>query len=396
MGGAAEHGAGAVLQQDEIGDPHREATFRLERVADEETREVAALLRPFDHRLAGAEAPAFRHERRRRGIARRHRRRDRVLRREGQERHAEQRIGPRRVDLDPVDAVRRLDQREAQPGALAAADPLFLHHAHPFRPAVEMRQGLEQVGGIAGDAQEPLRQALLLDRRARTPAAPVNHLLIREHGLIDRIPVHPALAPLRQPGAQQIEKQFLLLPVIFRIAGREFARPVDGQAHALQLAAHGGDIVVGPAGRMDAALARGVLGGQAEGVPAHGMQHREPARALVPRHHVAERVVAHMAHVDLPARVREHFQHVVFRAAVVRHVGDGEAPARGPGLLPPGLGRGEIVRACRSLGGRRERAGKFLRRGRHHAVEPYLRRPACIGQNTRGGNRRRGQAASAG
>ena len=99
----------------------------------------------------------------------------------------------------------------------------------------------------------------------------------------------------------------------------------------------------GPFRRVDAPLARRVLRRQAERVPAHRVQHREAARPLVARHHVAQRVVADVPHVDLAAGVGEHLQHVVFRLAVGRHVRHGEAAALRPGALPARLGGAEIV-----------------------------------------------------
>jgi len=68
---------------------------------------------------------------------------------------------------------------------------------------------------------------------------------------------------------------------------------------------------------VDLLVARGVLRRQAEGVPAHRVQHVEAERPLVTRHHIAQRVVAHMAHVDAPRRVREHLKNIVFRARIV-------------------------------------------------------------------------------
>ena len=141
----------------------------------------------------------------------------------------------------------------------------------------------------------------------------------------------------------EIEEHLLLMPVIIRMAGRDFALPVIGQAHALQLGAHRGDILIGPFGGMDLVLDGGVLRRQAEGVPAHRMQHVEAARLLVARHHIAQRVVADMAHMDAPRRVGEHLQHVIFRpGGVFGHV---EAALLRPDALPLCLGFLEII-AC--------------------------------------------------
>ena len=62
---------------------------------------------------------------------------------------------------------------------------------------------------------------------------------------------------------------------------------------------------------VDAVLDRRVLGRQAEGVPAERMQHVVAAHPLGARHHVADDVVADVADVRVPGRVREHLEAVV-------------------------------------------------------------------------------------
>ena len=74
------------------------------------------------------------------------------------------------------------------------------------------------------------------------------------------------------------------------------AKPSD-----LQLALHVGDVVARPLRRRHAVLHRRVLGRQAERVPAHGLQHVVALHAHEAREHVADGVVAHVAHVQ-PAR----------------------------------------------------------------------------------------------
>ncbi len=58
----------------------------------------------------------------------------------------------------------------------------------------------------------------------------------------------------------------------------------------------------------------GVFGGQAEGVPTHGVQHVEAAHPLVAGQGVADGVIADMADVQRAAGIGQHLQHVVFRA----------------------------------------------------------------------------------
>ncbi len=223
---------------------------------------------------------------------------------------AEEGVGPRREDLEPVlPAV----EREEDARALGAADPLLLHDAHALGPALERRQAGEQVVGKTRDAQEPLRQEPLLDERARAPAAPVDHLLVGEHGVLDRVPVDPGFAPVGEIGREEVQEHLLFVAVILGMAGRDLAPPVVGQPHALQLLAHDGDVLERPARRVLAALHRRVLGRQPERVPPHRVQHVHALRALVARDHVAHRVVAHVPDMELAGRVGKHLQHVVFR-----------------------------------------------------------------------------------
>ena len=132
-------------------------------------------------------------------------------------------------------------------------------------------------------------------------------------------------------------------PVIFHIAGCEFPRPIQGKPHALQFRAHIGDIVIGPFGGVDAALPRRVFRRQAKSIPSHGMHHQMPPRALVARHHITERIIAHMPHMDLAAGVGEHLKHIVFLRADRRHIGHHKTGAILPCLLPARLGTREII-----------------------------------------------------
>ncbi len=236
---------------------------------------------------------------------------------------------------------RRRIEREADQQALAAADPVLLHQPDFFRPAVERVERVKQFLGVFGDLEEPLAHLALLDQRAGAPAAPLDHLLVGQHGLIDRIPVHLALLALDQAGVEKIEEHFLLMLVIGRIAGGDLAAPIERQPHRFELLLHRRDVVVGPSLGMDLALRCGVLGRQAEGVPAHRMQHVHAHRALVARHHVAHGVVAHVAHMDAPRRIGEHLQHVVFRPRV--GVRRGEDSALVPDFLPARLGVAGVV-----------------------------------------------------
>ena len=104
----------------------------------------------------------------------------------------------------------------------------------------------------------------------------------------------------------------------------------DGQA--AQLRAHVVYVGIGPLGRMGVVLDGGIFRGQAEGVPAHGMQHVEALHALAAGHHVTDGIVAHMAHVDVARGVGEHLQHVILGFVAVMVAGKGILLL--PALLP--------------------------------------------------------------
>ena len=186
-----------------------------------------------------------------------------------------------------------------------------------------------------------MRQLALLDDRARAPAAAVDHLLVGEHGVVDRVPVDLRLLARDEARGEKVEEQLLLVPVVARVAGRDLARPVERQAHRLQLRPHRVDVGVGPGRRMGVVLHRGVFRRHAEGVPAHRMQDVVAAGAPEARDHVAHRVVAHVPHMDAARRIREHLEHVVFRPRIgVQRLEDARLR---PGLAPFRLGFAHVV-----------------------------------------------------
>ncbi len=85
--------------------------------------------------------------------------------------------------------------------------------------------------------------------------------------------------------------------------------------------------------RMRAGLDGILLGGQAEGIPAHGMQDIEAAHALVAREDIGGGVALGMADVQAGAgRIGEHVEDVVFR--LVGDIGRAEGLVFFPVALP--------------------------------------------------------------
>ncbi len=198
-----------------------------------------------------------------------------------------------------------------------------------------MVQGLQKLFGKIGDLQKPLGEFALFNHGAGAPAASVDHLFVGQYRLIDRIPVDEGDLALHQAGLHEVNEHGLFVAIVGGIAGGDLAAPIQRQAHGFELAAHGGNIFIGPGFGMHAALDGGVFSRHAEGVPAHGMKHIEAAGPLEARNDVAHRVIAHMAHVDAPGGVRKHFQNII--------LGPGriflrfEATFLGPKFLPAGF-----------------------------------------------------------
>ena len=264
-----------------------------------------------------------------------------MLRREHEERGAEQRVGPCREDLDvDVEVV----DAEQDVRALGTADPVLLDGDRAPRP-VERRVVGEQLVGVGSDAEEPLREVAQLDLGAAALAATVHDLLVGEHGLVVGAPVDGRLLPVREPLLQHPQEDPLRPAVVRRLVRRDLARPVDRPAQAAHLAADVGDVALGDLARVPALLDRRVLGGEPERVVAHGAQHRVAVPPPEVGDDVAQRVVEDVPHVEVPGGVREHLEHVELLGLVGgREVVDLEGARVSPDLLPLRLDRLRVVR----------------------------------------------------
>ena len=235
----------------------------------------------------------------------------RVLRREHEERGAEERVRTRREDRQllpaPLDA-------EDDASALRAADPVALHREDAVRPVLEQRHLVEQLIGVVGDPEEPLRQVLRLDLVAAALAAAVDHLLVREHGLVVRAPLDRSLLAVGEARAR-------------RSAGRATASSGSRPGSCVEISRAQsiaqpmrcicsrmrGDVPLGDRARVAALLDGGVLGRQAERVVAHRAEHQHALPAPQMRDHVADRVVERVPHVEVARGVREHLDDVRLR-----------------------------------------------------------------------------------
>ena len=262
----------------------------------------------------------------------------RALGRQQEEAHAKKGVGAGGEDGDLAvggrDAVLG-GKGEVDLGALGAADPVALLGLDVLGPAGQLVEVVQELLGVVGDLEVPLGELALLGHRAAAPAAALDDLLVGKDRVAGRTPVDRGRAAVGQALLPHLEEHPLAPLVVLGVAGVEGAVVVIREAHALHGLDGLGDVLVRPDARLGVVLDGGVLGGQAEGVEAHGVQHVVAAHAGLTSHGVADGVVAGVAHVEVTRGVREHLQHVLLGLGGVL-VGLVELLV-GPGLLPLGL-----------------------------------------------------------
>ena len=256
---------------------------------------------------------------------------DELRRRAGARGRATKKVAPysvsgRVVKTGQVDL--ELGLVEAHLGSVRAADPVALHRQHALGPVLEQRHVVEQPVGVRRDAEVPLLERARLDEASAALAVPVDDLLVREHRLVDGAPLDRRVLLVREPALVQLQEDPLRPAVVLGLVRRELARPVDRPAHPLHLAADRGDVALGHLARVPALADRGVLGGQAERVVAHRVQHGEAGAPSLMAEHVAHRVVLDVPHVQLARRVGQHLQHVRARQVPLASDRPGSASRR--------------------------------------------------------------------
>ena len=147
--------------------------------------------------------------------------------------HTVERVGPGGIDLDAIEVGHRFIQPKGQLHAAAFSNPVALHGAHGLGPAVQCVEALQQFFRIGGNTDKPLWNLAPLDHGARAPAAPIDHLLIGQNGLVHGIPVHRGHFFVNQAPLVELGKKPLLPLIILRVAGGNFPVPVVGVAQSL-------------------------------------------------------------------------------------------------------------------------------------------------------------------
>ena len=263
---------------------------------------------------------------------------ERVLGGEHAERHPVAGVGsggehPDVGDTGKVGARRAVgvDDGHLELGALGPADPVALLGDDPLGP-LDQLEVVEELLGVVGDPQVPLLEVAPLDRVAGALAAPVDDLLVGEHGLASRTPVDRRRLAVGQAGLEQLQEDPLGPVDVLGAVAAHLAAPVVDASDAGDRAAQHLDALVGEGTGVHPGVDRRVLGGQPEAVEAHRRQHRLALHGAVAGEEVAEGVVADVAHVRRTGGVRVHAQHVAARAGVVvvDFVGAALTPVRLP------------------------------------------------------------------
>ncbi len=308
VSGHGHNRARAVAHHHEIRDPHRHPLGAewIQRVpSGEETIffDIARVApRPRVHHGFGARSSGFVQQLRG----------QRMLRSQNHARRSIDGIGARREHANrPLALLQpKIDLR-----ALGPPDPVALHGEHAFGPAAfELRHIRQQPIRVRRNLEKPLLERALLDGRFLVaPAAALDHLLVRQHRGALGTPVDQRLLPVGQPALQHLEKKPLVPAVVLGLAGGDFAVPVVTEGEAAVGLLHRRDVLERPLARRPLVGDGGVLGGQPEGVPSHGVQHVIPAHPLVARQRIADGVVANVPDVQGAARIGQHLQYVELR-----------------------------------------------------------------------------------
>jgi hypothetical protein len=212
---------------------------------------------------------------------------------------------------------------------------------------IEQIQVVDQPIRVGGDAQQPLPQG---EAHYRIPAAlalAINDLLVGQHRAQLRAPVDGHLGligqpvrvlvaayrlgagvgdlgrdrqlgnrppPLRHrvvPGVVDLQEDPLRPADVLRVGGVYLPLPIVAQAQRLDLAAEGVDVLGGGEARVRPGLDGVLLGGQAERIPAHRVQHMLAAHPLIAGENIGGGVAFDMADVQpVTGGVGEHVQDV--------------------------------------------------------------------------------------
>ena len=218
---------------------------------------------------------------------------------------------------------------------MAAADPVLLLGGNAL-DVIQTIQAVDQLVGVSGDFEHPLALDLVHDLAAAALAHAVDNFLVCQHTLAAGAPVDVHFLLVGQAVLVQLQEDPLGPLVVLGVGGVDLTIPVKGEAQRLELAAEMIHVALGDDGRVDVVLHGEVLGGQTEGIPAHGVQHVVAVLAALAADHIQGSIAAGVAHMQARTRgIRKLHQCIELGLFVVDL--DMEGLFVLPHLLPLGL-----------------------------------------------------------
>ncbi len=145
------------------------------------------------------------------------------------------------------------------------------------------------------------------------PAKAGLDLLVGQDGPAMRAPVHRSPFPISEPAFVHEQKEPLRPAIVVRRAGVDLLVPVVADSKPLLLPLHLLHALLRPLIRADAIADRRIFRRQAEGIPAHGMDHVVAAHPQKTGENITNGVDPHMAHMQLSRGIGKHLQHIVLR-----------------------------------------------------------------------------------
>ncbi len=228
--------------------------------------------------------------------------------------------------------------------ALGFADPVLLGHFDSL-DVVYRIQALEQLIRILCNLQHPLTLHLADHLCPAALADAVHHFLIGQAHLTGSTPVDGHLALVGQTCLEKLQEDPLGPFVIAGVRGIHLPLPVKGIAQGVKLSLEPLHIVFGHDSGMDMVLDSVVLRGQAEGVPAHGIQYIIALHPALSGHNVQCRVRSGVAHMEsLSRRIGKLYKRIVFRFRIIVGCPEGLFPV--PDSLPFLFHLMVVVRLC--------------------------------------------------
>ena len=221
----------------------------------------------------------------------------------------EQRVWTRRINADGFIGIRyfEIDFR-----ARGTADPVLLHFLRAFRP-IQTVDAVEELLRVIRDFEDPLADRFADDREVANFGTAIDDLFVGEHGTERGAPVHRLVGFIGEAFFIKFGENPLCPFVVAWIGRVDFAIPVEGEAEHLQLLFERGDVFGGGDGGMRSGLDGVLFGGQAEGVPSHGVQDVEAVHAFEAAPDIRRRIAFRMADVEARSgRVGEHVEYVEF------------------------------------------------------------------------------------